>query len=96
MKPSISWLEYQRLELIIPEQPDTRGYQTSWKNWWWNLMQRWQNLFQPMTHSSELTVWCAQDKFGTMRWSAHDRVTGRSIDGVSEEQIRVWIEQRYR
>jgi hypothetical protein len=93
MKPSISWLEYQQLELIIPQKPDAR-FQNA--RWWSAFVRGWQALFHSIVRPSDLTVWCSQDASGIIWWSAHDAVTGLSIDHVSEDQIRVWIEQRYR
>ncbi|HEY9623406.1 MAG TPA: hypothetical protein V6C78_23820 [Crinalium sp.] len=93
MKPSISWLEYQQLEQIIPQPAPKRFYQPSW---WSTLGQALQNLFQPIVECSEIRVWQSFDESGQSWWSARDAQTGCSIHHVSEDQIRVWIEQRYR
>lgn len=37
-------------------------------------------------------VWQQRDRFGTLQWCAHDSMTGRSIQCVSEDEVRVWLE----
>ena len=40
-------------------------------------------------------VWQTHDAAGRAVWSAEDRVSGKSIRGVSEAELRVWLEARY-
>lgn len=84
MKPSIDWLEYQRLELIVPTPPPKA------RSWWMRLSIGiiWDGLLQVLLKPNELRVWHTRDEAGNLWWSAHDPATGRSIDRVSENQIR--------
>jgi hypothetical protein len=40
-------------------------------------------------------VWQTRDVAGRAVWSAEDRVSGKSIRGVSEAELRIWLEARY-
>ena len=89
LKTPISYVEYQRLELIVPPEVDRSGT---------SLRARIQRIWQFMTTTSrdwEPRVWCNYDYMGNIYWSAFDPVTGRAINQVSESEIRVWIEQRH-
>ncbi|MGF1522145.1 MAG: hypothetical protein ACFBSF_07495 [Leptolyngbyaceae cyanobacterium] len=92
MKPSIDWLEYQRLELIVPTQPPKA------RSWWRRLGvgSVWDSLLQGLLRPNELRVWHTRDEVGNLWWSAHDPVTGRSITYVSEDRLRIWMERRHR
>ena len=54
-----------------------------------------QHLLSVLMEEPELRVWRKSDTCGNTWWSACDPLTGRSIHHVSEEALRVWIEQRY-
>ena len=89
LKTPISYVEYQRLELIVPPEVDRSGT---------SLRARIQRIWQFMTttsRDSEPRVWCNYDSMGNICWSALDPVTGRTIKQVSESEIRVWIERRH-
>ena len=91
MKPSIDWLEYQRLELIIPPSPPRSKKQLSWQR----LIAACDTFLQAFVRPAEPQVWQTLDTAGNVWWSACDPATNRVIQDVSEEQIRVWLEQRY-
>lgn len=88
MKPEIDWLEYQRLELITCD----RSWQLNWRS---RLKKLWDYLLEYLTDSSQLRVWYTCDPEGKIWWSAYNPTTKQSINKVSEEQIRIWIERRY-
>ncbi|MBD3880438.1 hypothetical protein IFO70_01570 [Phormidium tenue FACHB-886] len=88
MKPTLSWSEYQRLELIpasVRRNPSLHD----------RLIYHWQQLIQAWTKPSEIEVWSTSDAADTEWWSGYDPQTGRSLEHVSEIEIRRWIEQRY-
>ncbi len=58
------------------------------------LQKAWQDLIQALTTSFELQVWQTQ-KNGQVCWHAYDPKTGRSACFGCEDDMRVWIEQRY-
>ena len=92
----ITWLEYPRLEQMTPIQPQHRPNQFSWlrmSDFWDNF---WNALCQQLVKPAELQVWQTRDNTGSIWWSAYDPATGRLIEHVSEAQIRIWLEQRYR
>ncbi len=87
-----NWLEYQQLEQIFALKSEAERskptLQMRLENIWY--------LIKSLTALPELRVWHTYDNEGNSWWSAHDPKTGRSIRQISEEQMRVWIEQRYR
>jgi hypothetical protein len=82
MKPSITWQEYQRLELITVSPRPLKV----------KLNDLWQRAKAHFDVSSEPHVWQTQDEFGRIAWSAYDPKTGQSIDEVSEAMMRSWLE----
>jgi len=44
---------------------------------------------------NQLQVWQTLDRCGNTWWYACDPVTGRSTCVATEDEMRVWIEQRY-
>ena len=91
MKPPISQLEYQRLELIIsPNSPRPVGQLVAK-----TLKTAWKRLTQSLLESQEVQVWRTADSQGNPSWNAHDPASGRSASGLSEDQMRVWLEQRH-
>jgi hypothetical protein len=91
MKLPIDQLEYQKLELIIPPNSPRPVSQLIAKA----LKTAWQWLTQSLFASQEVKVWCTADPQGNLSWSALDPISGRSVNGLSEDQMRVWLEQRH-
>lgn len=54
-----------------------------------------QRLMRLFVGSNELRVWQTYDRSGQTWWHGFDPMTGRSISVDTEEQMRIWIEQRY-
>ncbi|MDM9382533.1 hypothetical protein QUB80_17675 [Chlorogloeopsis sp. ULAP01] len=56
----------------------------------------WQAIANWIASGSELQVWQESDRYGhPFCWHAYDPVTGSHACFGSEEEIRMWIEQRY-
>ncbi|NER82826.1 MAG: hypothetical protein F6K42_25380 [Leptolyngbya sp. SIO1D8] len=91
MKPSMDWLEYARLEqIVLPlPQPQRRRWLKP------QLTIIWKAFLKSLLKPEKLEIWCTRDSGGHFWWSGYDPITGRSINSVSEGQIRVWMEQRY-
>ena len=95
MKPLMSRLEYQQLELICP--PNSKHhFRLTLQAKLNTLLQMWQTFVYQLIEPQNLHLWCTRDRQGKMQWNAYDPTTKRSIYNVSEEQMRVWIEQRHR
>lgn len=88
VKTPISYLEYQRLELIVPPKLEESGTIKV------KLKRIWQ-LVRTTSRDSEPRVWYSRDRMGNTWWSALDPVTGRTINQVSESEMRSWIERRH-
>ncbi|MBW4661189.1 MAG: hypothetical protein KME15_21135 [Drouetiella hepatica Uher 2000/2452] len=88
MKPAISWLEYQQLELILPAKP----VKVSWCD---RLLHLWREWMCHLTQPTDIQISSVCDASGKVWWSGYDPQTQRSLHQVSENEIRVWIERRY-
>lgn len=91
MKSSMSWEEYQRLELISSQTPSAEPLSLAAK-----LNHLWQRIMAYLGSSNEPHVWQTVDMTGRVYWNAIDPLTGRSIEKVSADTIRVWLEARDR
>jgi len=54
-----------------------------------------QRIAAHLSVSSEPHVWQTQNDAGQMVWSAYDPSNGRAIHGVSESEMRIWLEERH-
>ncbi len=52
-------------------------------------------LVAQLSASNDPSVWKTRAADGQMVWNAHDRTSGRTIRGVSETELRIWLESRY-
>jgi hypothetical protein len=85
-------MKLSQRELILPfKEIDTKNQPSFWSK----IKQLWELLFQTSL-VPELQVWSKRDRWGNTLWSAYDPLTGRSISQITEEQMRIWIEQQYR
>lgn len=55
-----------------------------------------QTLISKLNASADLHVWETHTAAGETVWSAEDTVLGKTIYNVSESEMRVWLEERYR
>ncbi len=85
MKSSLKWKEYQRLELIVPEQPTFKQ----------RCQRFWQALVTELKGSSEPHLWQSRDRAGNLCWNGDDPISGRSVRGISETEMLTWLEQRH-
>lgn len=51
-------------------------------------------LVKVLTTSDELRIWVCETRDG-MLWHAYDPVSGQTRQFTSENELRVWIDQRY-
>ncbi|NJL39822.1 MAG: hypothetical protein HC899_26035 [Leptolyngbyaceae cyanobacterium SM1_4_3] len=94
MKPSIkssmTWQEYQDVELISRQSPNGKRPKFGEK-----LNSLWQTILAHLKVSSEPQVWQTRNAAGEMVWNAYNPTTGQSIEQVSEHEVRVWLEERH-
>lgn len=55
----------------------------------------WQGFVKTIVGRNELRVWQTSDTDGYLHWRAYDPLTGETTIRDSEDEMRVWIEQRY-
>lgn len=92
MKLSGDWFKYQPLEQLSSKKIETGCSQPTFHS---KLEKIWQFLVRHLRELPELRVWHTCDDEGNIWWNAYDPTTNRSIYSITEEQMRVWIEQRY-
>lgn len=95
MKTSKSYLERHDWTLRLQDAPQPGVNATSSSRSIDFLKTLWQGLVKTLSGSNELRVWQASDPDGYIHWRAHDPLTGESAICDSEDEMRVWIEQRY-
>lgn len=63
------------------------------------LRERWNSLKQSITTylyvSSEPYVWETVDRDGHVQWNGYDPITHQSVQVDSEDEMRVWLEDRH-
>jgi hypothetical protein len=91
MKSHLNWQTYQNLELI-PNQAPQKGSQRSLGD---RLKDIWQRAIAYLETSSEPRVWQTRDVSGQTVWSAYDPIRKRSIEQVSVQEMRAWLEERH-
>lgn len=93
MKASISHQEYQRLELISDSESTKAGKAEL------TMQQSLQQLWHTLTtylNSTEPRVWRTVDQdAGQLVWNAYDPTTNRRGKFSNEQDLRVWLEERY-
>ncbi|NJK50194.1 hypothetical protein HC931_20485 [Candidatus Gracilibacteria bacterium] len=86
-------MKLSKMALILPFNPIHKQTKPSF---WSKIKQFWELMFDASIALPELQVWSKRDRWGNTLWSACDPLTGRSISHITEEQMRIWIEQQYR
>lgn len=92
MKPGINYWRHQHL---LPNLSLKLRKKLNQKTFFLRIVNSCRAILQRAIEPPQLRVWQTWDEQGVY-WNARDPVTGRSIERVSESQIRAWIEQRYR
>lgn len=90
---STSWYEFgwraaMNADLSIPQR--SSGLGTKLRNGWQFLTQ---SLFLNAENSSEPRIWEAGQSEGL--FNVRDPRTGRTLYGATEEEVRIWLEDRY-
>lgn len=91
MKSALGWQRPRSLN--SPQQAALRSDLSAAPSWLATLKQ-W--LVRDPSELPAFTVWYKCDAVGKLWWGAYDPVTKRSIDRLSESELRVWIEQSHR
>jgi hypothetical protein len=56
----------------------------------------WQFFLTAAAGDDELRIWQTSDNNGNAWWHGCDRATGRSICAATDDEMRAWIDRRYR
>lgn len=64
-------------------------------NWSAQLGKLWTRLIDALSTSSEPSVELVRDWLGHSHWRAYDPVTSQTFYCDSEEEVRIWLEDRY-
>jgi hypothetical protein len=81
----------EQLEKLWVESPKNsqRFYQIRTR-----FYQFFQYCFQALINGEQLQVWQVSH-LGQKYWNAYDPVSGCRVNGLSEAEMRAWIEERY-
>lgn len=52
-------------------------------------------LIKFLTPSNEPKIRLSRNRYGGMQWNAYDPITGRQACLMSEDEVRIWLDQRY-
>ena len=87
MKSTLSWQDYQRMELIKSE---SRTY--SAMGFVRNLLNEAMARF---TATTDPQIWTTKNRNGQVQWNAYDPMTQQSINFLTEDDLRIWLENRH-
>lgn len=90
MKSQLNWNNSQNLDNRTSQRFQLQHRRLSAK-----LNDIWQHALSYFYTSSEPRIWQTEDSFGRPAWSAYDPMTGRSIEQVSVQDLRIWLEERH-
>lgn len=97
MRTKKQWLEYKQLEQIPMTAAESkqlrRSEQVQRLRCW--LEDIWQPIARLLNATTEPDVWKTYDEKGNPIWHAYDPLTGKDSEWICEDDLRVWLEQRY-
>lgn len=82
----------QELELIFSAEPIPQAEKPKFVLWLSNI---WQQFAKTLIQSEQPMIRLSKNKAGEIRWSVYDPITGWDVILYSEEEVRIWLEQRY-
>ncbi|HLO47461.1 MAG TPA: hypothetical protein VK211_03445 [Kamptonema sp.] len=86
------WLDPETLKLTSIPGKESQTKQQA-------LLSLLKGIFQPLLAAiicrDQIRIWQTSDRYGKTLWHAYDPATGRSTSVATEDEMRVWIEQRY-
>ncbi len=56
----------------------------------------WTEILAELGQRREPQVWQTSDPYGRLSWCAYDPETGKTVENLSEQEVRIWLEGRYR
>jgi len=54
-----------------------------------------QTMVAALAKNSEPRIWQSRDRNGSVAWHLYDPLTNQHARFYSEQEIRIWLEQRY-
>ena len=70
-----------------PQKPQRSSFLSAMKQLW--------QLFVTAADTDEIVIWQTSDNNGNTWWHGCDRMTGRSIEAATENEMRAWLDRRY-
>jgi hypothetical protein len=92
MSNSVHSTNPRRLEHLVQETEDNKRKTRKLSSF---FHQFWQHLVTSIVQGQEPRIWQHTDRTGQVWWHGYDPNTGRSICVDSEEEMRIWLEERY-
>lgn len=91
MKSLATTNTYYSLEQIpskAPQKKNVRSFRSE-------VTEIWQAIVAHLEATSEPRVWQTQDQSGREEWNAYDPASHQTLRQVSEQDLRVWLEERH-
>lgn len=57
--------------------------------------QLWESFVKLLESSHEPRIWQRRDRQGNISWRLYDPATNQSATFASEDEIRIWLEEKY-
>lgn len=55
----------------------------------------WTGMLMAVGRIHEPQIWKTQDRSGQPSWSAYDPSTRKTVENLTEDEMRIWLEKRY-
>ncbi|HEY9642546.1 MAG TPA: hypothetical protein V6C57_18820 [Coleofasciculaceae cyanobacterium] len=94
MKSHLNWEKAQKLEQIFHQSSQSKS-SPSQRSLGAKLNDVWQGAIAHLELASEPHVWKTQDQLGRVAWSAYAAATRQSIQQVSAQEMRAWLEEQH-
>ncbi|NJL45610.1 MAG: hypothetical protein HC922_07515 [Leptolyngbyaceae cyanobacterium SM2_3_12] len=88
MKTTFYWQNPHYSPAAVPSDSQAPA-PPSWSARWSNL---WHGWLASLDVSPEPKVWQTSDSRGQVTWNAYDAMSGQGIYQVSDQDLRVWLE----
>ncbi|MBE9142267.1 hypothetical protein [Planktothrix mougeotii] len=87
---------YLILDSLNSLHPSTSKPVFSSRHFLTKIQSTWNKMIAMVTAGKEPKIWLSSDAEGKRYWNAFDPQTHCFVEHLSEEEMRIWIEERYR
>lgn len=55
----------------------------------------WAEILTELGQTRDPVVWQTRDRTRQQSWCVYDPITGKTLENLSESEVRIWLEKRY-